>query len=247
VLQRRSPFLVAENVLKQKYPEAIVAFVAGSFNRGEETPHSDIDLVVILPKLENGRREGFTYEGWPVEAFVHDPETLHAYLQDAKHKFGTAALLSMVIEGPAIPANNELGLKLKALAQKIYDDGPPKWDQATIDEHRYFITDLLNDLRSPRNRLECSVIVGSLHERLGHFYLRTNGAWHAERKQIPRKISKHDPAFYAEWVECFNKAYEGRAEQLVALVEKILQPFGGLLFDGYCEQGPKGWKVPLPD
>jgi len=246
-MHRQSPFLAAENILKQKYPEAIVAFVAGSFNRGEETPYSDIDLVVILPHLENGRREAFAFEGWPVEVFVHDPETLHAYLQDAKHKFGTAALLSMVIEGPMIPVDNELGLKLKALALKIYDEGPPKWDQTTIDEHRYAITELLDDLRAPRNRLECSVIAGSLHERLGHFYLRTSGTWHAERKQIPRKISKQNPELYLQWVESFNEAFEGRTEKVITLTEKMMHPFGGLLFDGFCEQGPRGWKLPLTE
>lgn len=52
MLGKKSPYLVAENILKQKYPDAALAFVAGSFNRNEETEFSDIDLVVIFPKLE---------------------------------------------------------------------------------------------------------------------------------------------------------------------------------------------------
>jgi hypothetical protein len=86
-----------------------------------------------------------------------------------------------------------------------------------------------------------------LHEKLGHFYLRTNGVWHAERKQIPRKISKHNPTLYMVWVDSFNEAFEGHTEKLIALTEKIMQPFGGPLFDGYREEGPRGWKLPLTD
>ncbi|HPI41192.1 MAG TPA: hypothetical protein PLJ21_10340 [Pseudobdellovibrionaceae bacterium] len=39
------PFQTAETVLKEKYPDALLGIVAGSFIRGEETEYFDIDLV----------------------------------------------------------------------------------------------------------------------------------------------------------------------------------------------------------
>jgi predicted nucleotidyltransferase len=61
MLGKKSPYLVAENILKQKYLDAALVFVAGSFNRNEETEFSDIDLVVIFPKLEAAWRESFVF------------------------------------------------------------------------------------------------------------------------------------------------------------------------------------------
>src|SRR5688572_21616157 len=73
---RRLPVEVAKDILQKRFPKALFGFVAGSFHRGEATTTSDIDLVIIFEKLEFAWRESFMFEDWPVEAFVHDPETL---------------------------------------------------------------------------------------------------------------------------------------------------------------------------
>ena len=38
----------AREIQRQRYPEALVVFFAGSFVRGEATAFSDLDLVVVL-------------------------------------------------------------------------------------------------------------------------------------------------------------------------------------------------------
>jgi hypothetical protein len=81
-LNRRPPVDVASDILKDRYPDALLAFVAGSFNRGEATMFSDIDLVVIFQKLDNAWRESFVFQDWPVEVFAHDPETLRYFFRD---------------------------------------------------------------------------------------------------------------------------------------------------------------------
>ena len=196
MFERKSPYIVAENILKQKYPGATLVFVAGSFNRNEETEFSDIDLVVIFPKLDAAWRESFMFEGWPVEAFVHDSETLNYFFNEVDGKDGIPSLPSMVAEGPVIPENHELGINLKSLAQKVLDKGPPKWRDEAIYHQRYAISDLVDDLRAPRNQEETNAVVGSLHEVLGNFYFRANDLWSASRKHIPRRLSKIDPVLY---------------------------------------------------
>ena len=44
--------------------------------RGQATETSDLDLVVVYERLEAAYRESFVHGGWPIEVFVHDPETL---------------------------------------------------------------------------------------------------------------------------------------------------------------------------
>jgi DNA-binding beta-propeller fold protein YncE len=64
-------------IWKQHFADAQVILLAGSVIRGEGTRSSDIDIVVIHKKLS--APYSFVYEGWPVEAFVHDPDHVEVY------------------------------------------------------------------------------------------------------------------------------------------------------------------------
>ncbi|WP_231866572.1 nucleotidyltransferase domain-containing protein [Acetobacter malorum] len=66
----------ATSVFQVRYEAASFAYVAGSIMRGEGTYLSDIDLVVIYDHLEAAYRESFIVGDIPIEAFVHDCETL---------------------------------------------------------------------------------------------------------------------------------------------------------------------------
>jgi hypothetical protein len=242
---KKPPVLVAQDILKTKYPDAELAFVAGSFNRGEETAFSDIDLVVVFSKLEHAWRESFTFDGWPVEAFVHDPETLEYFMVDFDMKSGAASLACMILEGPPVPETHPLVAKLREKAARVLADGPSAWDEEKIDARRYVITDLIEDLRDPRTSAEACAIVAKLHEQLGDFYLRTNRFWSASGKQIPRQISKHDPDLGQRWNEAFVTAYKGDTGALINLTEAVLQPFGGFLFNGYRLDAPADWRIAM--
>ena len=70
---------VAKAIHDQRYADAEVIFLAGSLIRGEGTPTSDLDLVIVFSQLPNAYRESFCFDSWPVEAFVRDPETLRYF------------------------------------------------------------------------------------------------------------------------------------------------------------------------
>ena len=59
---------------------------------------SDLDLVVVFQKLENAYRESSRFDNWPVEAFVHDSETLNYFFQMDRVS-GVPSLPNMVNEG----------------------------------------------------------------------------------------------------------------------------------------------------
>lgn len=245
--QRRNPVEVSKDILKEKFPKALLAFVAGSFNRGEATSFSDIDLVIIFEKLEYAWRESFIFDRWPIEAFVHDPETLNYFFREVDGKDGVPSLPSMVSEGVLIPNNQELGLQLKLTANQLLNERPPAWSEEIIYHQRYGISDLIDDLRDPRNSLEAHIVIGSLHEMLGNFYFRTKGLWSASRKHIPRRMEKLDLEFGKRWARVFEKAYLGNYSDLITFTEEILRPFGGILFEGYRRDAPAEWRITATD
>ena len=79
---------VANAIRAERYPDAAVMFAAGSIVRGEGTAFSDLDLVIVHGRLDRAYRESFRYDRVPVEAFVHDPETLGTFF---KKSIGRAA------------------------------------------------------------------------------------------------------------------------------------------------------------
>jgi hypothetical protein len=242
---RPTPYEIACELLETRFQGAAVLFVAGSFRRNEATATSDIDLVVVYPKLEQAYRESFLYKGWPVEAFVHDSETLNYFFWEVDAKDGTPSLPNMVSEGQPVPDSHSLVEQLKSLADKVLDGGPAKYSADQLRNARYGIGDLLDDLRGPRNKFEAKVIAAKLHEQLGDFWFRAQGQWSASGKHIPRRIQKLDPAFASKWTAAFDSAFEGETNKLVQLVEDVLNKFDGYVFDGYRRDAPKDWRKPL--
>lgn len=102
----------------------LLPFLAGSIVRGEGTPFSDLDLVVIFKRLPAAYRESFYCQGFPVEAFVHDPEMLNYFLHEADRSSGIPSLTQMVLEGAEIPKANELSRSLKQLAASAMELRP---------------------------------------------------------------------------------------------------------------------------
>jgi len=107
---------VAQESFVRKYPDASIIFLAGSIVRGEDTPFSDLDTVVVFDKLPAAYRVSFYFQGFPIEAFVHDPETLDYFLYELDRPSGIPSLAQMILEGVEIPKPNEFSQSLKELA-----------------------------------------------------------------------------------------------------------------------------------
>lgn len=74
--------------IEQHYPDSIAAFLAGSVVRGDETPTSDLDMVVIVKAKEKFHRRSFVFEGWPVEVFANTEESfLNFFKKEPKRGF----------------------------------------------------------------------------------------------------------------------------------------------------------------
>jgi len=240
------PTQVTQEIFDRKYPDASVIFLAGSIVRGESTPFSDLDLVVIFEKLPAAYRESFNFQGFPVEAFVHDPETLNYFLHDVDRPSGIPSLAQMILEGIEVPKPNDLSRSLKQLATSVMQLGPPGLNEEEVRKLRYDITSLIDDIRQPRSRDELVASGTELYEALANYYLRTNMLWSAKGKSIPRILKQANADLCLRFTASFDELFtHGRPERVIALVEEILKPAGGFLFDGHRLDAPVEYRKPL--
>ena len=225
---------VTKELLTSRYPKSSVIFLAGSLVRGEGTPFSDLDLAVIFEDLPAAYRDSYYFSGFPVEAFVHTPETLNYFLHEVDRPSGVPSLARMIVEGVETPQANQLSRCLKEMAASLLALGPPALDEATIDKWRYNITNLIEDIRQPRSQTELIATGAELYEKLADYYFRVNNIWSARGKSIPRTLKQTDEDLCQLYCDAFAELFaHGQTEKAIALTEAILQPKGGFHFEGY--------------
>jgi hypothetical protein len=233
---------IAEKVVCDRYSDAVCAFAAGSIFRGEGTVLSDIDLVVIYSNVENAYRESLTVDGCPVEAFVHDPDTLRYFLHKDREEAHTP-IAAMVSEGLALPNETQLSETLREEARNFLNAGPPPLKPDAIERMRYEITDAVDDLRGQRPMTEMVGCGVALYGRLGRFILRTRSEWDASGKWLPRLIARNDPQLAMRFDRAFLDLFcAGNPDAVISLAEEVLRPYGGFLFAGYRNNADPSWR-----
>jgi predicted nucleotidyltransferase len=234
---------VANAIRSDRYPDSRALFAAGSIVRGEGTSTSDLDLVVVYPRLPCAYRESFRFDGYPVEAFVHDPETLEYFFEELERPSGVPALPQMVFEGVEIPQPTDLSQALKQRAAALIASGPPALDADAERRMRYLLFDLLDDLRAPRSRDEMFGAAARLYELLADYWLRRRGCWSGRGKAILRALRQADAALSESYCAAFATLFTtGEAAAILQFAEGILNEAGGPLFDGYRSDAPPAWR-----
>jgi predicted nucleotidyltransferase len=228
-----SPEVAARGIFRERFEGARVLFLGGSVMRGEATPASDLDIVVVYERLPNAYREAFMYGGWPVEAFVHDAGTLEEFFESDRRR-GVPSLMSMVWEGLEVPEACEFSARLKHSARELLEAGPPLWDAEELTLRRYRLTDWVDDMRYPRSAEELVATGAWLYQDAAEFYFRTRGQWAAHSKTIPRRLREADADFAERFLRAFDALFvEKCPDTAIALVAELLEPFGGFLFEGF--------------
>lgn len=235
---------IAHKTIETKYPSALVAFCAGSIIRGEGTATSDIDLVIICSDIKHAWREAFIFEGWPVETFIHDPSTLNYFFSEIDAKSGIIALPQMVADGIVVWGSALEGENFKSIARSIINAGPAPLSSEGVRNRIYMISDLIDDLRAPKSREEAIGTVVRLYDILADFALRSQRHWSGSGKQISRALQRQNPKLHEDFISAFEAFFsKNEADPLFQLAQKLVEPFGGFIFDGYRRDAPEHWKL----
>ncbi|MDR9781547.1 nucleotidyltransferase domain-containing protein [Rhizobium redzepovicii] len=227
----------ARRALASRYAGAAFAYATGSLLRGEGTAFSDIDLVVVFPSLERAWRESFTHEDFPVEAFVHDEETL-AYYIHADTESGCPVMANMVATGRVVGRDTGRARIVQAKAAAMLAAGPKALAGTSYDMLRYQVTDLADDLRGTRPPEEIAAIAAQLYQKLADLILLGRGEWTGRGKWAPRLIGKLDTQLAAEFDVAFKLAAGGEGTRLLALADRELALHGGRCFEGFRQEAP---------
>lgn len=234
----------ADAIRLERYSEAKVVFLAGSLVRGEGTSTSDLDLVVIFDRIRCAYRESFMFGQWPVEAFVHDSQTLTYFFQEVDRPTGVPSLATMVAEGIEVPGASAFSDRLKCLAAAVLDDGPLKWSERELINSRYAITDLVDDLKDPRSPRELHATATLLYSALANHYFRSRRIWSAKGKSIPRRLKAVDPDFAEQFFVSFDSVFlKCNTQAVIQLAESMLESEGGFLFEGHKLEAPASWRI----
>ncbi|WP_435368113.1 nucleotidyltransferase domain-containing protein [Neobacillus niacini] len=231
-MNRIEPGKAAELFTLNHYPNCHGALLAGSVVRGEATETSDLDIVIFDSNLKSAYRESVVEYGWNIEVFVHNLTSYKDFFKSDCER-ARPSLPKMVSEGIVIKDCGILDL-IKHEANELLDKGPEEWSAATIKVKRYFITDALDDFIGCTNRAEEIFIANTLAELASEFVLRTNRQWIGTSKWIVRSLRNFDEKFAGHFVEAFAIFYKtADKNKVIELVDEILQPFGGRLFQGF--------------
>ncbi|MBM4247494.1 MAG: nucleotidyltransferase domain-containing protein [Deltaproteobacteria bacterium] len=236
--------ILANKIRTSRYPGADSVIAAGSFIRGDSTSTSDLDLVVLFPHVECAVRESFVFENLPVEAFIHDAETLEYFFQSVDRPDGTCTLAQMVTEGVVLPAATPLSTAAKDAAASVIAGGPAQLSDSEVTNRRYAITDLIDDLAGDPKREEMTSIGVRLHTAIADLFLRSRKCWSGEGKWLARRLVAEDAPFAQRFHSAFEELWSSNAPVAVIRVsDEVLGPLGGRLFSGDRREAPASWRT----
>jgi hypothetical protein len=231
-MKKMHPLEAARKIVDKHFPNCKGALLAGSVVRNEATETSDLDIVIFDSELEASYRESFKEFGWPVEVFVHNLSSYKSFFKSDCER-ARPSMPQMVSEGIVLKGDDFMG-GIKNEAQELLDKGPEEWSEETIRVKRYFITDTLDDFIGCSQRAEELFIANALADLLSEFILRTNRKWIGTSKRTVRLLKQHDETVADQFVEAFDLFYRyGEKKLIVQLVDSMLKPYGGKLFEGF--------------
>ncbi|WP_053368792.1 nucleotidyltransferase domain-containing protein [Bacillus sp. FJAT-27245] len=226
------PIEDAKNFINAKFPNCQAALLAGSVVRGEATDTSDLDIILFDGNLYACYRESLIDNGWPIELFVHNLTSYKEFFKSDIER-GVPSLVRMVSEGIVLKGADIIG-PIKEEANKLLEKGPEEWPDDLIITKRYFLTDVLDDFIGSSNRAESLFIAMTLANLASEFVLRVNRKWLGKSKWIFRSLREYDEKFAEHFTEAFDCFYKtGQKDKIIELVDGIMEPYGGRLFDGF--------------
>lgn len=232
------PLRAARAFVDARFPDALAAILGGSAATEHRTATSDLDLVVLFDDSHSAFRETTERDGWVVEAFCHTAASFAAFA-DRETTARRSPLLHMCGEGVIV-------LDRTGLGQRIHDDaraqlrmGPPPLPDAELDDVRYRISDLLDDLAGSQNHDETLLIANLLLTTTGQLILALDQRWQSTGKWLVRRLRDADPDTCEALLRGYRDLVCGAdATGFTRTIESVLGRAGGRLLAGYHRTAP---------
>ncbi len=128
----------------------------------------------------------------PAETFVHDRDSLTAFIRkDTAHRRPTLA--RMCATGVVLADAAGVASEIRSRALAVLAAGSPRATSTELDERRYLVTDLIDDLAGSADPAETAVIGWHLWAATAELALVQAGAWLGTGTWLLRELRAADP------------------------------------------------------
>jgi hypothetical protein len=137
------------------------------------------------------------------------------------------SLARMCTEGVVL-ADAGVAARVRARAHAVLAAGPPAVTGAELEDRRYGLTDLVDDLAGSTDPSETAVIGWNVWVATAELALIQAGAWLGTAKWLLRELRAADADLADRMVAAI-----GASRQLIDLADEVLDRAGGRRWDGY--------------
>jgi predicted nucleotidyltransferase len=231
------PVRQARDLVAERYPEALAAFLGGSTATGTATPTSDLDIAVLMPSGHDTLRDTTREDGRIVEWFVHTPDTVGRFIQEPDRR---AVMTRVYGQGIVLADQDGAAARIAAEAGAILDAGPQPRDAAGREELRYALTDAFDDLTDATDPHEQLAVADHVVQLAGDLLCELRGGWTGRGKWLPRRLLEADPEAGGALLDAWLTLARGAdAEPLLHCVRTLLTEAGGPLREGFRRSAPQ--------
>lgn len=228
---------VARRLVADRYPHARAAWLGGSVASGHATATSDLDITVLLSGPPAPFRHSEIVEGWPVEWFVQTEPSLLRFCADDRTRRRRPTTMRLVGSAVLLVDADGSGARLQHQLHAMDQQGPPPIPHAELENHRYAVTDLLEDFTGAPDSDERLIVAAALVWATAELHLAVNRRWSGSGKWLLRELTLLDNAQSThhgpQLMDGLRKAAAGDIDSLRRSVLEILAAAGGPLFNGY--------------
>jgi predicted nucleotidyltransferase len=219
-------------ILDTRFPDAVGGLVAGSTARGDDTPSSDLDLIVLLSGRPAPMRRTERVQGRLVEFFVHTEESFVAFI-DRERRLCRSPLLHMCAHGLIICDHDGRLAWLRDLARDRWAAGPARLTDDELEDRRYRLTALLDDLADETNPADRAALAAAVFTDVADLALVSRGRWSGTGRWLTRRLREVDPDLSGNLVAGVRAAIHGDVSMLKNCGDAELERIGGPLDSGY--------------
>lgn len=216
----------ARALVSERFPAALAAFLGGGVLSSRRTATSDLDIVVVLAGPPAPYRESLRWRGWPTETFVHDRESLAFFF--AKDTARSRPSLARMCTDGVMLVGGGVAAEVRDEAQEVLAAGPPPATGTELEERRYVLTDLVDDLAGSTDPGETAVIGWHVWMATAELALIQARAWLGSGKWLLRELRATDADLADRMVAAI-----GDSRQLTDLADEVLDRVGGRYWSGY--------------
>jgi predicted nucleotidyltransferase len=225
-----------EEILDERFPDAVGGLVAGSVGRGDDTAGSDVDLLVLTSGPPAPMRSTERVGGRLVEFFVHTEESFSRFV-DREVPLRRSPLLHMAADGRVVRDRTGRTAHLQESARARWTAGPPPLHDAECEDRRYRLATLLDDLAEESGSAERAALAATVFTEVADLGLTVRGRWSGRGRWLARRLRAADDALARELVEGLRAALVDDPHPLLGCARAELDRAGGRLDAGYARSG----------